>query len=545
MTTMFLRSQLATHKPAKNLFRLKPLVACLRVLITGGLLAGSFAPVYAELPIPGVAAIASPTGVAIPWVGAGSADLVSNGTTMQIIQHSDKARLNWEKFNVGKGNAVQFVQPDATSIALNRIYQQDASQILGQITANGQIYLVNQNGFVFGKDSVVDVHGLVASTLDVSDQVFEQGITKIDDNHGAAAFKGNGEIYLKNKDGSFALDGSGNKMKIQIKIENGAQVKSAEGQRILIIAPSIENGGAVESKGGQVIMAAATDKVYLQEAGADSDVRGLLVEVKTGGNLKNLVTGTISANRGNVTLMGFAVNQGGKVSATTSTNVNGTVRLLAREGGEAIPDSNGHYQIMPGSTVRPADSGDGLGISAAVTLGEGSTTEILPELEYVKAMSGAVVETTAVDGQVQSLSHVEIMANKVNLKAGSEIIAQGGKVDLTATENPLAVFNNGGNLIAHETVKNTSRIVIDSGAKIDVSGLDATKTMESNVISVKLQSNELKDAPLQKNGILFGKTVQIDIRDGSPLTDIQPTLDSIQHTLAERLGKGGQINLLS
>ena len=530
------RQHLTAFKSSENFFRLKPLVAGVKVVIAGGLFVGAVAPVYAELPIPGVAATASSS--AIPWVGSGSATNQIIGDTLRIDQQSDKATLNWQSFNVGKENTVQFVQPSATSIALNRIYQQDPSQILGQITANGQVYLVNQNGFVFGKDSVVDVHGLVASTLAVSDQVFDKGITKIDDNKGAAAFEGVGGIFLKNKDGSFALDGNGNKIKIQIKIENGAQVKSANGQRILIIAPDIENAGTVESKGGQVIMAAATDKVYLQEAGSDSDVRGLLVEVKTGGNVKNLETGAIAANLGNVTLMGFAVNQEGRVSATTSTTVNGTVRLLAREGGSTLLDTNGRNQLQAGSTVRSVENGDGLDVSSTVTLAEGSKTEILPELEYTTTASGAVVETTAVDGQTQLLSRLEIMANKVHLKAGSEILANGGNVDLTATENPLAP-------VANDTLKNTSQILIELGAKIDVSGLNATKTMESNIVSVKLQSNELKDAPLQKKGVLFGKTVQIDVRDGTPLTDIQPAKDSMQHGLAERLGKGGVIKLQS
>ncbi|MEI6267693.1 MAG: filamentous hemagglutinin family protein [Methylococcaceae bacterium] len=530
------RQHLTAFKSSENFFRLKPLVAGVKVVIAGGLFVGAVAPVYAELPIPGVAATASSS--AIPWVGSGSATNQIIGDTLRIDQQSDKATLNWQSFNVGKENTVQFVQPSATSIALNRIYQQDPSQIFGQITANGQVYLVNQNGFVFGKDSVVDVHGLVASTLAVSDQVFDKGITKLDDNKGAAAFEGDGGIFLKNKDGSFALDGNGNKMKIRIKIENGAQVKSANGQRILIIAPDIENAGAVESKGGQVIMAAASDKVYLQEAGSDSDVRGLLVEVKTGGNVKNLETGAIAANLGNVTLMGFAVNQEGRVSATTSTNVNGTVRLLAREGGSTLLDTNGRNQLQAGSTVRSVETGDGLGVSSTVTLAKDSKTEILPELEYTTTASGAVVETTAVDGQTQLLSRVEIMANKVHLKAGSEILANGGNVDLTATEYPLAPVSN-------DTLKNTSQILIEPGAKIDVSGLNATKAMESNIVSVKLQSNELKDAPLQKTGVLFGKTVQIDVRDGTPLMDIKPALDSMQHGLAERLGTGGVIKLQS
>ncbi|MCX7102561.1 MAG: filamentous hemagglutinin N-terminal domain-containing protein, partial [Methylobacter sp.] len=144
-------------KSSDDFFRLKPLVAGIRIVIAGGLFAGTVAPVHAELPIPGVAAVGiTPS---MPWVGSGAAtnEIIHNATnpdastdTLRINQSTPKVTLNWQSFNVGKDNTVQFVQPDASSIALNRIYQGDPSQILGHVTANGQIYLVNQNGFVFG-----------------------------------------------------------------------------------------------------------------------------------------------------------------------------------------------------------------------------------------------------------------------------------------------------------------------------------------------------------------------------------------------------------
>jgi len=551
---MINKKQLQNHN-TDVFFKLNPLAACVKTAIAGSMLMSIVTPAYAELPVPSAV-----------WASMGGATREVIGNNMNIKQETDKVILNWETFNVSKESSVNFKQPSASSIALNKIGGENPSQILGTVTANGQILLVNKNGFVFGKDSVVNVHGLVASTLAISDQTFKDGMTKVVDIDQRAAFQGTGDVYQKNKDGSFKLDANGKKVKIEVKVDQGAKIKASEGGRILIMAPTITNSGSVEANGGQVIMAAATDKVYLQEAPTEakednSDVRGLLVEVGTGGKVENLATGNIAANRGNVTLMGFAVNQEGKVSATTSTNVNGTIRLLAREGG-TTQLINSKTKLASTATTRTADKGDELGRSAQVTLKAGSKTEILPEVEFVEETktlaSGETIkvltEKAVIDGQKQPQSRVEIMAHKVHLQAGSEITAPGGRgvnyvtpagevphsnVEITATKNPI-------NPVANNSDKNDSRVLIDAGAKIDVSGTDTVvKSMESNVIDVDLRNFELKDAPLQKNGVLKGKTVSIDIREGSSLTDIQPTVASIKKTVAERLSKGGDISIKS
>ncbi|OAI04721.1 filamentous hemagglutinin [Methylomonas methanica] len=522
-------------------FRLNPIAACVKSAVAGSILIAFVSPVCAELPVPSAV-----------WASMGGANRSVVGNNMTINQETDRVILNWDKFNVSADSSVEFKQPSASAIALNKIVDpsKNPSQILGSVTANGQIYLVNKNGFVFGRDSVVNARGLVASTMDVSfEKTFDKETIGTVSKDGRAAFQGSGDFYQKNTDGSFRLDANGQKVPIEIKVESGARIKSSEGGRILVIAPSIMNKGDVESPGGQVIMVAATDKVYLQEAPTaddrtNNDVRGLLVEVETGGKVENL--GNIAANRGNVTLMGFAVKQSGKVSATTSTNVNGTIRLLAREG-FTTKTEGGETVIAAKATTRTMDKGDGLGRSAQVILGEGSTTEILPEVEYIEETqtleSGetvkVLVEKTAVPGQAQPQSRVEIMADKVHLQAGSEINAPSGKVSITATKSPL-------NPVADNSLKNDSRILIDAGAKIDVSGTDkVVRTMESNVLEVELRNFELKDAPLQKTGILKGKTVLVDIREGTPLTDIAPTVAGIGRTVAERMVKGGEITLNS
>src|SRR5690606_33253671 len=77
--------------------------------------------------------------------------------------------LNWQSFDIGSQSKVDFVQPNVESIAVNRILGNDASVILGQLNANGQVFLINPNGVLFGQSAQINVGGLVASTLDVDD----------------------------------------------------------------------------------------------------------------------------------------------------------------------------------------------------------------------------------------------------------------------------------------------------------------------------------------------------------------------------------------
>ena len=513
----------------------KPLVLAIRALIAGGLAVGGVIPARAELPVPTDTVTLSKTPVDIATTGHALTSI--DGHQMTIDQTTDKATIDWNSFNIDAGSKVRFEQLSSTSVALNNIHQADASHILGTLTANGQVYLVNQNGFLFGPNSQVNVNSLVATTLGISDATFQNGITNAFTKDGSAALQGNGEIYLRDSHGNYLLDQHGQKIKIQIMIDQGAQISTnASNGRIIIAAPVVTNAGTVKSPNGQTILVAAEDKVYLQEADSSSNIRGLLVEVGTGGQVNN--TGTVMAELGNASLMGFAVNQEGTVSATTSVNLNGSVRLLAREGIQDPTATAG--KLLPRSTVRVTDLNDGLGTQATVNLGAGSVTSV--ELDANKSL-------TAIDAQAQSRSSIEISGHDVYLHNQSLVKAKSGNIDISALDDP-----------TDSTVKGNARIFLEKGSKIDASGVkDIPLAMANNTVKVQLLSNELRDAPLQKKGVLYGQTVSVDVRDATlkydssgkltsasiPIADISGAINRIARNIDERSTSGGTVNLQS
>src|SRR6185295_14957749 len=71
--------------------------------------------------------------------------------------------------SIGQGSAVTFNQPSATSQVLNRVVGTDPSAILGQLSSNGRVWLLNPYGVLFGPNARIDVAGLVTSTLNIND----------------------------------------------------------------------------------------------------------------------------------------------------------------------------------------------------------------------------------------------------------------------------------------------------------------------------------------------------------------------------------------
>ena len=251
------------------------------------------------------------------------------------------------------------------------------------------------------------------------------------------------------------------------------------------------------------------------------------MEVGTGGDVANL--GTITAARGNVTAVGYALAQQGRVSATTSVNLNGTVRLLAREGAKLERTSDGAIHLVPGSTRRSIDNGDGLGTQATAVLAGGSETRVKLDASGGKA----------VDEQTQNPSQIEITGGKIVAESGARLAAPGGKVALTASENPA-------HPMLGTSAQNGSRIVLRKGSRIDVAVSRSTVLpMERNVVSVELRNYELRDSPIQKTGLLHGQTVQVDIRKGTPLADISGATARIRRSVDERQSSGGSVALAS
>ena len=302
--------------------------------------------------------------------------------------------FNWETFDVAAGYKLEFDQKfGSAAVALNRVLGKTnpKSFINGQVKAPGEVYVINQNGIVFGAQARVDTHSLTASTLSLwNDQEFlAGGLT--------AAIRKTDPAGNPTPEPAFDHSGPAG----DLVVRKGAAISSAKGGRVLLVAPQVENAGKIETPDGQTVLAGSHDRVYVAAAN-DPNLRGLVVEVDTGGRVDNL--GEIIAERGNVSMVGLAVNQNGIARATTAVNFNGSVRLAARHKTNpgAIVNNGGNVTINSAVLQTTPDAGDPEQ-RFGVRFGPGSVTEVLPDADR---------ETRAIDAAPQRPSIVRRSARR-------------------------------------------------------------------------------------------------------------------------------------
>ena len=260
----------------------------------------------------------------------------SDEGTLQITT-SDRSIVNYSSFNVAEGERINFIQPDTSSSVLNRVVGKDPSSILGKIESNGRVFLVNPNGIYFGKNAVVNVGSLIASTLDISNENFKGGHFK---------------FSLNPEKGSSSI------------LNEGVLSSSAEGS-IVLLAPHIQNDGAVLAKAGKVVFASAK-QVTLDFTG-DGLIGFALEGVLEEACIKQ--EGEIDAAGGDIFLKMMAaksviediVNTEGIVVATKIVKTNGKVHLV--NSGRMIAaqvEIEGERVIAEGSIVSKSEGEGGL-----------------------------------------------------------------------------------------------------------------------------------------------------------------------------------------
>ena len=376
----------------------------------------------------GIMAATLPQGGVIS-VGEGS--IVAGGNNQLVIkQTTDKLGVNWQSFNIGADGHVVFDQPGKHSIALNRVIGSDGSAILGKIDANGQVFLINPNGVIFGKDSQVNVGGLVASTLDMKDSDFQAG---------------NFKFSTGSKDGS---------------VINQGTLHASQGGYVALIGKSVKNEGVILAKLGTAALAAG-DAVTMDFAGdglinlhVDKAAIGALVDnqgliVADGGQVlmtaraANALTETVVNNDGIIQAQtlnmraGRIMLDGGPVDGTGGVTVGGTLDASAPDAGDGgFIDTSGKIVSIKDKTLITTKSvrgrtGDWLidPTDFTVTAGTAPSTESgigASTLESALANSNVTLETSSLgteEGNLTINGAVSWSANTIlTLKAHKSVI---------------------------------------------------------------------------------------------------------------------------
>ena len=337
------------------------------------------------------AAMAGPTGGTVVQ-GQGTISTPSSTQTV-INQSSQQLTLNWSSFNVGANESVRFYQPSSTSVAFNRILGQSASQIFGQIDANGQVVLINPNGLLIGRTAQLNVSSLIVSSLDA-----------IDFNAASGGYRFSA---TRSAPGS---------------VINEGLITAQPGGSVTLLGGHVSNSGTIVADYGTVNLAAgrtatldlAGDGLLRLEVGADlvANPDGAVSAVEN--------SGSIVANGGHVLLTASAVknvfenlvNNTGVVRANRIDNSGGTIELLGPGG-----------TVLSSGTL-DASAGDRVSTGGSVSV-EGDRVGLLGNA--VVNVSGATGGGTALIGGDTHGANPEVLdATQAYVSSGTTIDADAG-----------------------------------------------------------------------------------------------------------------------
>lgn len=262
---------------------------------------------------------------------AGSGSISESGNTLTVTQTSATMAADWQSFSIDQGNTVNFVQPSASAVALNRVMGADVSVIQGALNANGQVFLVNPNGVLFTPTAQVNVGALVASSLELSTEDFLAGNYR---------FSGNSTAGVINQ----------------------GDIKTTAGGMVALIAARIENTGSITAPEGKVLMGAGR-KVRLDLGGpvkiqVEEGALNTLIEqggaIRADGGLVYLtakaagdLASSVINHTGLTQARGIATNQQGEIylmgdMVQGSLQVAGTLDAAAHEGKAGFIETSAH-----------------------------------------------------------------------------------------------------------------------------------------------------------------------------------------------------------
>ena len=416
----------------------------------------------------GCPALANPQG---PTVRHGQVN-ISPGTHAQIQQLTDRAIVDWESFSVGRAESLVFIQPSQLSVILNRVTGGDPSAILGQLSANGNVFLINSNGILFGPDSVVNVGGLVASTLNLNDDDFLSGNYR------------------------FFADSSGDLG----AVINQGRITISDGGYAVLTGPAVLNEGLIVAKAGKVVLASG-ERATLNLDGRDLVHFSLDSSIGEGDVLlaPGALTETLADALGvNPALRADRLVQeaDGSVRMVRSSGTlvqAGTVSVDGGDGvdaGSILLDSTDVTILSDGSVT----SASGVGVDSG-----GGDVLVLSDMDgdrslgFTDVHTGALISATG--GSGGDAGFVEVSGNRLNLHGEVDLSAPNGEAGTFLLDPQTYTIIDGDNMPTtvgdfvtvgdqyFNTLTGTTLVISSTGDVIFDLGIDGTNPTNDGVMS--------------------------------------------------------------
>ena len=379
-------------------------------------------------------------------VTSGTANISQNGNTTNINQSSNKATINWQDFSIKSNETVNFNQPNKNSITLNRVVGNEKSVIDGALNANGQVWILNSNGTLFGKNAKINTSGLLVTTKELSDEDF---------NKGNYNFKGDSKA----------------------SIENFGDINLNDKAYAVFLANSVINNGTIKVYKGNIHLVGASDVTLTLDDNSNISLKvnkgvlDALVEnnnliVSNGGNVY------LTTNAKNELLKGV-VNNKGIIEVNSLDDLQSEVIVYAH-GGTANIDG----QIKAkGSFVET--SGEKLSVKESFKI-EAKTwlldpTNIIIESTGGNSLSGESVSATAVQNalantnvELQATNNITVNQN-ITWSEATQLKLSADNINVDATINNTNSTDGG---VYFNASNNHDKVVFGTNGKVVVNNIN-------------------------------------------------------------------------
>lgn len=467
-----------------------------------------------------------------PTVRSGTATIdLSNTNHAVITQQSNKAIIDWRQFSIPSGSTVQFVQPSASSMALNRVTGTQASQIDGNLLANGQVWLLNPSGVMIGNGGSINTASFLASTLDINNNDFINARYRFD--------------VTTNTTG---------------RVVNAGTIKAAENGYVVLSGKQINNEGVIEAKLGSVLLgsgqAMTLDLVgdKLLSFAINTPVATLPTDGKA--NIEN--SGRITAQGGKVMMtartatdvMHSVINVSGVVDATSVRLVNGEIIL---DGG-----STGSVTVSGSLVVTGLQAGETGG--AIKVFGKDITVANNALLDARGDAGGGVIHVgggwqgSGLAGRTAALTtqvgtNAVLDASAINKGNGGEIAIWSDIHNKQSITNVSGILNarggatsgNGGRIETSGYVLGTTGIRVDASA---TSGLSGEWLLDPFNINIGPSGGTTTATELTANPIFF-PTNATNLNASVISSALNSGTQVVISTGSGPVSDGGDINILA
>jgi filamentous hemagglutinin family protein len=428
---------------------------------------------------------ANPTGAQVVH---GTASFATQGNTLTVT-NSPNAIINWQSFSIPGGSTTHFAQQSASSAVLNRVVGPDPSQILGTLSSNGRVFLINPAGILVGAGARIDVNGLVASTLNLSNADFLAG-------------------RLNFTNGLLAGD-----------VKNQGSITTPQGGQVYLVGKNVTNEGSINSPQGQVILAAGETVDILDSATPD-----VKVEITgTGTTATNL--GQVVADSGRIGVIAATVRNQGTLNASSAVAEGGKIFLRASQRNELTETSNIQADGTKGGEVTIITNEHGQIVGELVARGT------------ISAQGSNVKE----DGR-QAGGFIETSAAKLDIKNLS-IINSGGTWYIDPQDIYITAFGaTGFSNISPFDIATALDGGVDVTIDTNTTGTDLGDIYVRDNIYTTVQSGATSKLTLKANNNIYVEQ-EID-NDGQGILNVD--MDAGNSIFIEsNIGTNGQINLIA